>query len=768
MATESIQSTSRGFRSSSLKRPAALMLGDNRLLVDGDGSVCSLESLSGARALFGRSQVYFYKVQAGVVVPAQRAGWSVELTPGSVALSGVLFDCVEVAQRLYLTPGASGFVRRASARNLGNSRIVLRLVSVSDPTSAHFKGSSYQWGSFGMEAFNRGSHIAMDETSDPRQARAIGAAPPPTKFYMTTDRAKAAELVREGDLPEKTAGMSGHVLVLSVHELELAPSESKEVLYASIHSPNKTEGAVSSFESLKQAGEPPSAVKPSIACSSPGVSEAFGWAVAAVAGAPLDADPLDRLEAMPGLDRVDPRAVDSMIRGSKALVGKGGLIPHSRDPTKPGVLETSLLVSAACRHLVVSGDRKAARRPYALLRKAAQALLALSRDGALRLDPGSAQGWRRHVRTGYPAGEVPEVSLAASAALRDIGLVSQLLGKGGDAAAFAERSELIAEGVARRLRDPDGFLCSEVDSAGRPSRCETVDMGVACFRNCSLRSAASSAVHRLLEDDFQTQYGPRTVPTSDRACFHGTYGQGQLGGYWTRAALAMSCLSYAVELPGVGSLLLEKVSKLVTEDALKLGGVPGEFPYWVDIEGSEVHGERSDPVSASRFIQAVVEGELGFEVRRGVPAFDPPVLSTVTWVLAKDIQVGAPASIFVGRAAGKVTAFASCRRGELKAGEMFESCEELKPTPQGTHGISFHGPGQVVCVGNSSSAPVRAHIAFAGRAAGFARRLTSPLEEYDPEGGGWSKIGSIRVAPLMSFDAPLGPGEWRAYRVSND
>ena len=246
-----------------------------------------------------------------------------------------------------------------------------------------------------MEAFNRGSHIAMDEISDPRLARVIGAVPAPAKFYMTTERSRASELVQEGDLPEKTAGMSGHVLVLSVHELELAPSESKDVLYASIYSPNKMEGAISAFEALKQAAEPEAATQPSIACSSPALSEGFGWAVAAVTGAPFDTDSLDRLEAMPGLEYADPIAVGSTVEGAKALVGKGGFVPHSSDRTQAGVLETSLLITAACRHLVISGDKKAARRPYALHRKMAGALMALSGGGALRLDAGSAQGWRR-------------------------------------------------------------------------------------------------------------------------------------------------------------------------------------------------------------------------------------------------------------------------------------------------------------------------------------------------------------------------------------
>src|SRR5271157_4861383 len=172
----------------------------------------------------------------------------------------------------------------------------------------------------------------------------------------------------------------------------------------------------------------------------------------------------------------------------------------------------------------------------------------------------------------------------------------------------------------------------------------------------------------MLEKDFETAYGPRTLPTSDRIRFHSSYGQGQLGGYWTRGALALACLSYAAGLAGAGSLLLEKVSKLVADEGLAFGGVPGEFPYWVDVEGGEAHGGRSDPVAGARFIQAVVEGELGLMPSSDPPEFRPPTSSAFRWILARDIWAGERVSLFVGRANGKAFAFASCRRATLEAG----------------------------------------------------------------------------------------------------
>ncbi|HME19309.1 MAG TPA: hypothetical protein VKF15_06225, partial [Nitrososphaerales archaeon] len=698
-----------------------------------------------------------------------RIDWSMQLSPSSVRLSGRFFDGIEAAQTFgFVSGSAAGYVRKVKVRNAGASRVKLRVVCLSDPTAAHFGISIDRWGSLGINAFNREGRVAMDEISEPHAARVIGAIPSPARIYMTSDRNRATELLQGGDLPEETAGMSGQVLVLSVHELELAPSESEELAFASLYGPDKLEDVLSAFGKLSPAETSPPSGEPWFACSSPGISEAFSWAAATIGGARYGDDLLDRLEATRGAEYIDPRAAEGIVADARSLVDRGGFLGHSQDPTKPGFLETSLFISTASRHFALVGDRKAARKSYLLLKKMAGALSARSREGGVRLEPGLPQGWRRALRTGHPAGEVPEVSLATASAFRDLSLVSALLDKGEEAASFAERSELIAEGVARRLRDQRGFLCSGTDSTGRPLQGETVDMAVACYRNTGLRSVASSAVHRLLEDDFETEYGPRTVPTSNRTYFHCSYGQGQLGGYWTRAALSLACLSYAVALPGVGSLLLEKVSRLVMEDALKFGGIPGEFPFWVDIEGREAHGDGSDPVAASRFVEALVEGELGFKVSQGVPCFDPPKLSAIKWALAKDIWAGEAASIFVGRAAGKTVSFASCRRAEVKSGQRFESCEAVDVSARGVHAVSFYGPGQVVCVGNSSSSPVRAHVDFLGKAPGLTSRLSTPLEEFDPAGETWSKIGSLRVSPRMSFDAPLGPGEWKAFRISND
>jgi hypothetical protein len=251
--------------------------------------------------------------------------------------------------------------------------------------------------------------------------------------------------------------------------------------------------------------------------------------------------------------------------------------------------------------------------------------------------------------------------------------------------------------------------------------------------------------------------------------FNSAYGDGQLGGYWTRGAMAFICLSYAVGLPGIGSLSLEKVSRLVTEESLKLWGAPGEFPYWLDVEGKRSHGEGSDPVAGARFVQAIVEGELGFSTAAsGTPAFSPPSTSALKWAMARDLWVGEKASVFVGRAGNKSYAFGACQRTGITGGQRFAKSEKIEVSARGVHGISFHGPGQIVCLGNSTPSPVKSRVTFSGRSAGLARRLSTNIDEFSPKGETWNKVGSLRVSPTMTFDAQVPPGDWKVFRVSEE
>jgi hypothetical protein len=763
---ESVPQKQVGIRSASLKRPLRLFLRGTQLLVDPDGTVRALESMKEKRVLFGLEQVWFYKVQAGIVVHAQRPDWAIRASPRAVRMTGRVFDAEVVQTVEFYSSASSGFVRRLKLRNAGQGQLRVRVVELVDPTAAHF--SSGRWGSLGVNAFNRDSHVAMDEVSDPPSARVVGSLPSPSRIYMTTGRGRAQEIISSGELPEQTAGMSGQVLVLSAHELDFAPGETKEIVFASLYNPAKLEDVLADFGRLK-AGEKEAPFQgPEFTCSEQAVADTSAWAMAELEAGAHEDDLLDRFETLWALTCVDGTLASAVVGSAKDILRKDGSLPHSLDHSKPGVLETAVFLRALSVGLALSQDKKVAKSSYPLVKKTAAFLMSSSRDSTVRTEAGVPQGWRRRLGRGYPTGQIPEVSLAVAAALEAASQVARVASKPDEAGKYLERSKTIGERVRRQLLDDRGFLSLCRDSSEKLRGDETIDMAVSAYRHSFFAPAEQAAAHRLMEKDFDTPYGPRCVPTSNRTYFNGSYGDGQLGGVWPRAVLAHALLCYRAGLAGAGSLELAKVARLVLDDSPKLGGVPGTFPYWVDVDSKEIREGDPDPVAAARFVEALLEGELGLPEGAEKAILAPPTSSTFGWVAASDFRAGEPFSAFVGRGSGKVLLLHSGAKVDSKSGTNFAKCERLDVQQRGVKGMMFHTPGQVLCLGNSNPSPARFTVNVPARAPELSKRLSTALEAYDPARGTWEKVGTVRVSATLSFDASVEPGGWNAYRVATN
>ncbi|MDV3277434.1 MAG: hypothetical protein LYZ69_03080 [Nitrososphaerales archaeon] len=754
-------------RASALRAPVVLRSGALRLSLDPDGSVRYLESSAERRLLFGRDELHFYKTQAGLLVQSQKQESRVTATPDEASFSSHVLDSVEVSQSIRLLPAPTlGYSRKVTIRNSGSSGVRVRVIHLQDPTTAHFRDRTYGWGAAAVNAFNRSSHVAMDEFAEPPAARVVGAQPPPSRFYMTTDRNKAQGFLQSGALPESSAGMSGQVLVLADHEFELQAAASVDIVFVSLYNPNKLEAALSDFGALFAAPAKQASDGPSVATSSGAVTSGSAWAKAGLEGAEYEDDLLDRFETLKGLAPLNPGASKTIIESARAIMNGDGSLPHSLDPWKPGVLETSVFLDGASRFAAMSGDKKYMRAIFPMLRRAANFLVARSVDGVVGLDGSLPQGWRRRIGRGYPTGELAEVSLAVAGGLSQAASLASRIGKAQDSAKFKERSVIISSSVKKRLLDDRGALALNLDEAGKLHADETVDQAVACYRYLFDRAVSASLTHRLLERDFEGGYGPRTIPTSNRISFNGSYGDGQLGGYWTRGALAHAVLAYESGFGGTGSLELEAVGRLASSDIVKFGGAPGDLPYWLDVERREAHGRGCDPVAASRFVESLVLGELGLSVGLEGVTLNPSVSSSLKWVLASNLWTGKRTSAFVGRAGGKTYAFASGAELRAENGWKFSGSEAAHPEDARLAAITFHGPGQVICTGNGSESALRTKVVFRPRDPELSKRLSIGLHELDPSSGSWQKAGTLKILPSMSFDIALGPGEWRAFRLS--
>jgi hypothetical protein len=321
------------------------------------------------------------------------------------------------------------------------------------------------------------------------------------------------------------------------------------------------------------------------------------------------------------------------------------------------------------------------------------------------------------------------------------------------------------EAVKKRGVDERGFLALCLDG-DRLRSDETVDQAIACYRHPLADALGSHVIRRLLEKDFESGWGPRTVPTSNNIYFNPIYGDGQLGGYWTRAALAHAVADYCAGLAGIGSVELESISKLPLVEAEKLGGGPGDFPYWVDLHKREAHGQGSDPVAAARYLEALVRGELGLEASSVGLAFNPSPSSRLRWLLTAGVYLGETTSIFLGRTGGRAYIFAGRPDCRTDRGWNFSKAEAAQADDSRVSAVSFSNPGQTICVGNKSETAVKSRVSFKPRDPTLSKHLSVELLKLDGSSGAWVKVSPIRVLSPMSFEVALGPSEWAAFRIS--
>ena len=726
-----------------------------------DGSCSWLRSESEDRLVFGKEAMYFYKLQQGVKIRAGKVEWRPSLWPDSASIGCRLFETLDVRQSFAVRGGnCISSIRRVTLSNSGASQIRVRVISVHDTTAVH--SDAPKWGSMGVNAFNRSSHVAMDEVAGPGGCRVIGSSPPPATIYMTSDPTRATDIVQRGELPDTTAGMSGQIIVMTQRDFELSPGESSEAVYISVYSSERLEDSLSEFNRLTKDSCSPFLVGCAYS-SDPSLAAALGWARSVVLNAEFERDVLDRAEALTAIAVTDEQAALRAVQSLISEVRKEGSLPHSSDRSQPGVLETAVFLAAASLYCSLSADKKYVRSLYSPLRRAAQFLMVMSEGEMVQTGASLPHGWRRRLGRGYPTFVLPEVNLAVVSALLSFSSVAGRLSKGKEAALYRERAELILSNVKRRLVLESGDLALNLDEKGVVHTEVTADQAVALYRHQLDENVSSGTVHRLLEKDFETGYGPRTVPTSNGTYFNSSYGEGQIGGYWTRAALSHALVAYRSGLSGIGSLILSRVSRLVAFDAPSFGATPGTVPYWVNVEKREFGSEESDPVAAARLLEAAVFGELGLRVSSGGPVAEPPSTSSIGWLLIDDI-LRQNCTVFVGRS-GRVKLVVVSLPLVPSGGVGYQKCEKVQSERPLVVRV-FHGPGQGILVCNTGQSPASGTVSFQPRDARMLKSLSVWLEEMDQTGGEWKRVQQLRVLQEMSFQASLRPLSWRFFRLT--
>ncbi len=758
------------FRGFALKRPINLTCGAIRLTLEADGEASSLYSGKERRFLFGKQSIHLFKLQAGIRVPARKEDSCITVTPFVATFRTRVFGCIDISQTMRPHFGdTAGYVRSLMLTNTGQEPIRIIILSSNDPTAVNF-GPWEKSGTIGVNAFNRGDHVAIDEVADGTGVRVMGARPAPRITFMTRDVSKVAELLQRGDLPDSTAGMTGQLIVMTLHEIELQPMRSSEIIFVSMYHGSRLEVAVSAFNRVVE--KPDLVQTPGsraiLLSSDQALANAFSWSSAAVQSLDSQPEMLERLDSLPGAWAISPSIGLGVLNQAKQLLSKKGFLQHSSDSTKEGVLESSLFVLYGSRFLRTAADKKLAKSLYPALKKCAEYLAQKSTNGLVQADPTRPSGWRRRLLIGFPSGATSELNLTVAAALREFSSLARQSGKGGEAARFREASDGLLSSVRSNLLDHQtGALALNLDSRGRLHREQTIDQAVGLCRMPYDANICGSVVHRLLEKDFETGYGPRTVPSSNEVYFNGSYLSGQLGGYWPRAALAHALLAFSAGFPIIGSRTLAGFSKLVTQEALKMGSAPGVIPEWVDIESRRSHGDGTDSVAASRLIECVLVGEIGMNLTENGGDLRPPDSADTKWLLLQNAWFGEEATTLITRRNRRALVLTTARRGSAEKCLKMDSFETVEVSSSELFAGQFVDPGQIVCILNPTGVPHSCTVNFPLRDPVLGRHLTADLQEFDPITGEWFKVERTKILPKMRLQTNVEALGCRVFRLNS-
>jgi len=782
-------SQSRELSASQLKRSIYLFRSDLKAKVEPDGSSSWVHSATAKKLLFGKETAEVFKIQSGVKIAVKAQDVSMRATPSSISYAPRGQERVQASHSVRLVIGdCQGTVRTVRLTNRGDAIARLRILTLHDPTSLNYRRERDPPGEIGVNAFNRHDQVVMDDVGDTTGVRVIGFSPRPSVLYMTKDKGRAAELLALGELPESSLGMSGSVILLSQQDVDLPPGATAEVRSVSVYHPSSLESALNAAtlrptEGDSDAGESRGA---EFVSSSASMNFTFDWARAALFAMEGECNAAERLWSGVALSLMRSHYFERLAESIRGGIRKDGTLRYSEGTSasdrveRAGPVESSLYILGLCAYLSArAGDKKLVKRWYPQVKKVGDGLSRMLSDGLIHSSSDSPDGWRRRLGAGFPTGYSAEVNLLVTRALRDASSVAYLAGKGSDSAKFRELSVRLLNAVNERLRDSEsGALALNVDNRGVVHKEMTVDQAVGLSYCSPDPNLASSVVHRLLEKDFETGFGPRTVSSSNNLYFSPSYGDGQLGGYWTRAALSHSILAYLTGYPSIGSAQLEKVARLVHVDAERLGGVPGEIPYWIDPERRQIAGSGSDPVAASRFIEALVFGEAGLSLGPQGARFRISEASQLKWLFIHDLDLGRRGSLFIGRSAGKAFVASTFEKetmedssrtggqGVTTTSSCFPECQRIGGAA-GLEGILFWDScTSLICLGNTGGSAYSGFLSVPLKSKSFTTSLFAQMEELQQETGLWSKLDRVKLLSKLETKVELKPNSWKMLRLS--
>jgi len=316
--------------------------------------------------------------------------------------------------------------------------------------------------------------------------------------------------------------------------------------------------------------------------------------------------------------------------------------------------DTPLHLIAMLHHFNVTRDVAWIRELVPLVVKIADYLLS-QRDSnglvycnAKGVDMYGITSWRNIIPYYTLDGAVTEINAEAVFALR---AAATLCTAGGDAAGgarYAGEATALREKMLAHLFDADtNAFVLNYDKDGNYQDNFTADEVFPVLFEIAEPDARRAILRRLLESDFMTEVGLRTISKAD-AWYFPAHGFGLLGGIWPDLTLWFAVALARNGFQSEGAALLATIYATMEEGARR-NTVPGQFAEWFDGGSLTNRGMYMSPWTSSKYVWAVAETVGGCDGYRTSDeiAFSPLLPAGWRWSAGVRVRLGASRCTYV-------------------------------------------------------------------------------------------------------------------------
>ena len=272
--------------------------------------------------------------------------------------------------------------------------------------------------------------------------------------------------------------------------------------------------------------------------------------------------------------------------------------------------------------------------------------------------------WRNIIPYYTLDGAVTEINAEAVFALRAAATLCSVGGRHEKAASYALEADALRESMMAHLFNSDtGAFVLNYDKDGNYQDNFTSDEVFPVLFEIAGPQERRAILSRLLENDFMTSVGLRTMSTADSWYFP-SHGFGLLGGIWPDLTLWFAVALARNGFPDEGGALLETIYTAMEEGARR-NTVPGQFAEWFDGGSLTNRGMYMSPWTSAKYLWAVAETVCGLDGYRssGEIAFTPLLPTGWQWSAGIRIRLAG------GRATYLIDAATSTVYGDLPLAE---------------------------------------------------------------------------------------------------